>query len=75
MLPKVLSEIIRSAFPEAEFELRDLVGDNNHYELSITSANFIGLSRIARHRMVYAALDEYVKSGELHAISIKTHTP
>ena len=32
------------------------------------------LNTVGRHKIVYKALDEYIKSGELHAISMETLT-
>lgn len=66
-----LSNLIKEAFPDAEFELVDLVGDQDHYELQIKTSKFKGLSKVAQHRLVYNALSEYV-GEKLHAISIKT---
>lgn len=62
---------ISDHFPDALIELKDLVGDENHYELTITSESFNGKSRVEQHRMVNEALAEELK-GELHALSIIT---
>jgi stress-induced morphogen len=73
-MPMVASEIeslISKAFPQAEIILKDLVGDNNHYEVTIKSAIFNGKSKIEQHRMVNRALHGYL-GGDLHALSIKT---
>ena len=59
------------AFPDAEIELKDLVGDNNHYQLNIKCESFNNKSRLEQHRMVNNALGEELK-GELHALSIIT---
>lgn len=67
-----LEEILRNRFPQAEFALIDLVGDEDHYELQITTPEFSGLSKVSQHRLVYDALREYI-GGDLHAISLKTH--
>ena len=62
---------ISAAFPTAEFEIEDLVGDGNHYQLNIRAKEFDGLSRVAQHKLVYAALGECV-GGDLHALALKT---
>ncbi len=49
-------------------------GDGYHYELTIVSDAFLGLSRVARQQWVYARLHEYIVSGQLHAINMKTWT-
>ena len=45
-----------------------------HFELTIVSARFTGQSRIARHRMVYAALGPLMDAG-IHALALSTHAP
>ena len=45
-----------------------------HYTVTIVSERFRGLTPIARHRAVYAALGGLVGS-DIHAISIKALTP
>lgn len=44
-----------------------------HYNLHIVSAAFAGKNTVARHRMIYAALDEMMK-GEIHALAIRAQT-
>ena len=51
-------------------------GDGRHFFVQIVSEAFVGLSRIARHRLVKEALSEKIGSDELHALSIsKAITP
>ncbi|MCF8495766.1 MAG: BolA family transcriptional regulator [Alphaproteobacteria bacterium] len=45
-----------------------------HFYLEVSSARFIGKSRLERHRLVYAALDGFFPAG-LHALSLKTFLP
>lgn len=45
-----------------------------HFVLHITSAQFIGKSTVARHRMIYSALGELMKR-EIHALTIVADTP
>jgi BolA protein len=45
-----------------------------HFRVSIVSQRFAGKSRIARQRLVYAALSEEMGS-EIHALSLSTHAP
>ena len=69
-----LEHIIRESFPNATIEIIDLVGDEDHYSLSIIDKSFDGLPLIKQHKMVKEALKE-VLSTKLHAITIKTGTP
>ena len=45
-----------------------------HYSVLVISEAFAGLSRVARHRAVNAALDSEFQSG-LHALSLVLKTP
>jgi len=44
-----------------------------HFQVTITAADFIGLGTIARHRLVYKALGDALKT-DIHALSIKALT-
>jgi stress-induced morphogen len=68
-----LEQIIISNFPEAEFELVDLLGDEDHYQLTIFDHRFVGKSLIAQHKMVNNALKD-ILGGQLHALKIITKT-
>lgn len=45
-----------------------------HFKLTIISPDFKGLSSVARHRSVYAALNEHIPQ-EIHALTILAKTP
>ncbi|HXU93507.1 MAG TPA: BolA family protein [Gallionella sp.] len=49
-------------------------GGGGHYGLRIVSAQFIGKNTVARHRMIYSALGELMKS-DIHALNIQAKTP
>jgi acid stress-induced BolA-like protein IbaG/YrbA len=49
-------------------------GDGYHYHLTIVSDAFSGKTRVARQQWVYALLNEYIVTGQLHAINMKTWT-
>ena len=69
-----LQKKLLSAFPNAILELVDLVGDENHYRVTITDSSFVGVNKVAQHRMVNQALAG-VLGEELHALQIITKTP
>ncbi len=52
----------------------EVIGDGEHFQALIVSAEFEGRSRVQRHQMVYAALGERMRE-EIHALSMKTLTP
>mgnify|MGYP003630350969 CR=1 FL=1 len=71
---KKLKKILEHAFPDATFQLDDMLGDADHYGLTITSNAFEGLNRVKRHQAVYKVLGTLM-GNELHALSIRAYTP
>jgi BolA family transcriptional regulator, general stress-responsive regulator len=49
-------------------------GGESHYHVVIVASVFEGLTRVARQRLVYQALDEEFETG-LHALSLNLKTP
>ena len=47
-------------------------GYGTHFRVRIASPQFAGKARVARHRLVYDALQVFIAQG-LHAIAIETH--
>lgn len=69
-----IERMIKATFPDAEIELTDLAGDNDHWAARVVSSAFKGKSRIQQHQMVYAALGG--KMGDvLHALQLTTSAP
>ena len=66
-----IKKLIISSIPDATIEIKDLMGDNNHYSAIIKSKMFNGLSRIEQHKLVYKSLRGKM-GNELHALSITT---
>jgi len=66
-----IKKLITSSIPDATIEIKDLVGDNNHYSAKISSKIFNGLSKIEQHKLVYKSLNGKM-GNELHALSITT---
>lgn len=48
--------------------------EGRHFSVAITSARFAGLSRVARHRLVYDALHTLMPRG-IHALAIDARAP
>ncbi|MGC4088581.1 MAG: BolA family transcriptional regulator [Polyangiaceae bacterium] len=72
--PDDLKSRLNAAFPDAELELVDLTGTQDHYQLRVVSRAFAGKSALERHRMVYAALGDAM-GGPIHALALTTLTP
>jgi stress-induced morphogen len=74
MTAKEIEDAVRSALPDANISLTDLAGDNDHYAITVESAQFSGKTRVAQHKMVMDALGGGMGT-RLHALSITTKTP
>ncbi|HLX27271.1 MAG TPA: BolA family protein [Casimicrobiaceae bacterium] len=71
----VTPESIRSAIEQGlACDVVEVSGDGHHFEALIVSPAFRGQSRLARHRLVYAALGDRMRE-EVHALSMRTLTP
>ena len=48
--------------------------EGRHFSVKVASARFVGLSRVARHRLVYDALHRLIPEG-IHALAIQAYAP
>ncbi|WP_310497015.1 BolA family protein [Sandarakinorhabdus sp.] len=47
----------------------------SHFTVALTAAAFAGLGRVARQRLVYAALGDLVAADRVHALRIMARAP
>ena len=66
-----IESLVKKAIPDAEIQIKDLAGDENHYSATIKSKLFSGKTKIEQHKLVYKALDGKM-GNELHALAINT---
>ncbi|MDX1660382.1 MAG: BolA family protein [Gemmatimonadota bacterium] len=66
---------IREAIPDARVEVVDMTGTDDHLQARVVSPAFEGMSRIQRHRMVYAPLREWIEDDTVHALSVVAKAP
>ncbi len=69
-----IEALIVAALPDAVVTMTDLAGDNDHWSAHVVSASFAGMSRVAQHKAVYAALGGRM-GGELHALQLTSAVP
>ena len=69
-----IEALIKAALPDAEVTIEPLVDDNDHWLARVTSAQFAGKTRVAQHKMVFAALGGRM-GGQLHALQLHTSVP
>lgn len=74
---------LRAALQPARLEVRDDshrhaghagAREGRHFSVSVVSGRFNGLSRLARHRLVYDALQSLIPRG-IHALAIDARAP
>ena len=71
MTAEQLHAIIAAGLPCDHLEVD---GDGRHWSAVIVSPAFEGKRLIQRHQAVYAMLGEKIRTDEVHALSMKTHT-
>lgn len=74
MKPAEITARIQLALPDAQVELKDLTGTEDHWQARVVSAAFAGKSLIERHRLVNAALAAELK-GPIHALTMELKAP
>ena len=67
LIKKILSDQIKGSLVTVE-------GGESKYTVQVISNIFKDKTIIDRHKIIYAALDSYIKSGEIHALTIKSLT-
>jgi BolA protein len=78
-----LHQVLQAALVPAELAVRDDshlhaghagAREGRHFSVRVVSAAFEGLSRVARHRLVYDAVRPLIAEG-IHALAIDARTP
>ena len=77
---EVITEALNRALEPLELWIEDESGMHNvpagaesHFRIELVSDHFKGMSMLARHRAVYAALNEVMP--QIHALALHTRTP
>lgn len=67
-----IKAMIEAALPGAAVEVADETGSGDHLRATVAAPQFEGLTPIAQHRLVKAAVSERFDDGTIHALSLKT---
>ena len=68
-----LESLLRDAFPDAEeLSVADRTGGGDHFQVTLASTRFDGLSLVEQHRLVYDAIAAPLADGTIHELRIKT---
>jgi stress-induced morphogen len=68
-----LRSLLTEAFPDAsELSVEDRTGTGDHFQVTVASSRFAGLSLLDQHRLVNEALAAPLADGTIHELRIKT---
>ena len=73
MAAERLESMLWDAFPDAqELRVEDRTGGGDHFQVTVASPRFEGLSLLDQHRLVNEALAEPLRDGTIHELRIRT---
>ena len=73
MAVEPLQALLEGAFPDAtELRVEDRTGGGDHFQVTVASPRFAGLSLLDQHRLVNEALAQPLRDGTIHELRIKT---
>ena len=64
--------LLGEAFPGDEVSVEDRTGGGDHFQVTVVSPRFEGLSLVEQHRLVYEALADPLADGTIHELRIST---
>ena len=68
-----LQALLAYAFPDAtELHVEDRTGGGDHFQVTVATPRFTGLSLLDQHLLVNEALAEPLQDGTIHELRIKT---
>jgi stress-induced morphogen len=71
-----IRQLLERAFPDAaEIEVEDRTGTGDHFQVTVASPAFEGVSLLDQHRRVNDALAAPLADGTIHELRIKTKGP
>ena len=72
MAAQTILALLDQAFPEGDVAVEDRTGGGDHFQVTVTSERFNGLSLIEQHKLVNAALAAPLADGTIHELRIRT---
>ena len=73
METETIRALLVQAFPDAaELAVEDRTGTGDHFQVTVVSSDFDGLSLLDQHRLVNGALAAPLGDGSIHELRIKT---
>lgn len=68
----LIKSLIETALSDAVVTVES--DDDVHFNVTVISDKFIGLTKLKQQQLVYAALGNRIATGEIHALSMRTFT-
>lgn len=72
MAADTIRALLEDAFPGGQVEVLDRTGGGDHFQVTVASAAFDGVSLVEQHRMVNRALAAPLADGTIHELRITT---
>lgn len=57
---------------DCEFDVRN---EGNHFLVIAVGERFSGMNRVKKQQLIYGVLDDALRDGSIHALTIKAFTP
>jgi stress-induced morphogen len=73
METETIRALLERAFPDAaELDVEDRTGTGDHFQVTVVSSDFDGLSLLDQHRRVNDVLAAPLGDGSIHELRIRT---
>ena len=72
MTSREMEHRLEEAYPGCQVAVIDLTGGQDHYEVRLSAKELDGLTRVQQHQAIMKVFDEELRSGEIHALAVKT---
>ena len=72
MAETTIRALLEQAFPGGQVDVEDRTGGGDHFQVTVVSDAFNGLSLIQQHKLVNDALAAPLADGTIHELRIRT---
>ena len=72
MAETTIRALLEQAFPGGQVDVEDRTGGGDHFQVTVVSETFNGLSLIQQHKLVNHALAAPLADGTIHELRIRT---
>ena len=66
-----IQNLLNEQLPNCNIEVEC---SNGHFDIYAIGEIFLGLNSVKRQQLVYKIINEYIKNGTIHAVSIRAST-